>query len=184
MSRIIRRIRQSGVYFVTTHTWQRRKLFQKEAPARIFLEQVLDCRERGFYKLHAYVIMPDHLHLLLTPTRETSLEKAMQMIKGGSAHKIRHDLHYHAPVWQPGFHDRWMRDADEYQFRLRYISENPVRARLVERAEDYALSSASGRFPLDLSQFERRTSGAEAPLSPDVNVAAKAATHKATGALR
>lgn len=184
MSRIVRRIRQAGVYFVTTHTWQRRKLFQKEAPARILLEQVLSCRERGFYKLHAFVIMPDHLHLLLTPAEQTSLEKAMQMIKGGSAHKIRHGLQYQAPVWQPGFHDRWMRDADEYQSRLRYIAENPVSVRLVERAEDYALSSASGRFPLDLSEFERRTSGAEAPLSPDGNVAAKAATHKATGVAR
>ena len=178
MSRIVRRVRQAGTYFVTTHTWQRRKLFSKSEWARIVLEQLLDCRDRGFYKLHAFVIMPDHLHLLLTPAENTSLEKAMQMIKGESAHKIKHDFQNRWPVWQPGFHDRWMRDAIEYQSRLRYIAENPVSAKLVERAEEYAFSFANAGFRTDISQFDERTSGAKAHLSQCADVAAKAATHK------
>lgn len=163
MSRIKRRVRQAGVYFVTAKTWQRRPLFGKEGPAKILLEQILSCRERGFYKLHAFVIMPEHFHALLTPGDKATLEKAMQMIKGGSAYEIRKQLMYRFPIWQPGYHDRWIRSVEEYETRKRYIELNPVTAKLVDRAEAYALSSANGRFVLDASQFELvGTSGAKA----------------------
>lgn len=184
MSRIARRIRQSGVYFVTTHTWQRREIFRKEAPARILLNQMLDCRERGFYKLHAFVIMPDHLHLLVTPAEDASLEKVMMMIKGGSSHRIKKELLYRWPIWQPGFHDRWMRDAEEFRARLEYIAENPLVARLTESATEYSLSSASKKFKLDPSQFDDGTSGAKALLLQERDVAAKATTHKAHAAAK
>jgi putative transposase len=154
MARIARRVRQSGVYFVTTDTWQRRQLFLKSDPARIVLEQLLDCRERGFYKLHAFVIMPEHLHLLLTPAGDTSLEKALQMIKGGSSYRIKKELLYGFPIWHAGFHDRWIRDAKEFEARKRYIESNPVAARLVDRAEDYELGSACGKFVMDPGQFD------------------------------
>jgi hypothetical protein len=47
-----------------------------------------------------------------------------------------------------------MRDAEEYQGSMRYIDQNPVEAKLVERPEDYAFSSASGKYQLDLSRFD------------------------------
>ena len=139
---------------MTAHTWQRRQLFAKPEPARIVLQQIVEYRGRDFYKLHAFVIMPEHFHALLTPAEDTSLEKAMQMIKGGSAYKIRQQLAYKFPIWQPGYHDRWIRDAQEYRIHKRYIEENPVRARLVAKPEEFALSSANGQFALDASQFE------------------------------
>jgi len=154
MARIKRRVRQPGVYFVTAKTWERRPLFAKPGPAKIVLEQLLACRERGYYKLHAFVVMPEHFHALLTPGGETTLEKAMQMIKGGSAFRIRKELNYKLPVWQAGYHDRWIRDADEYETRRRYIALNPVTAKLIDRAEAYLLSSANGRFVLDASRFD------------------------------
>ena len=117
MGRIKRRVRRAGVYFVTAKTWQRRPLFAKPGPAGVLLEQILSCRERGYYKLHAFVIMPEHAHALLTPGGDTTLEKVMQMIKGGSAHRIGKELNYKLPVWQAGYHDRWIRDAEEYTTR-------------------------------------------------------------------
>jgi putative transposase len=184
MSRIVRRVHQAGVYFVTTHTWQRRALFQKDAAAQVLLAQILSCRDRGFYDLHAFVIMPDHLHLLLTPAKNASLEKAIQMIKGSSAYRIRKELLYSFPIWQPGFHDRWLRTAEEFQSRFDYIAKNPVFARLVESAPDYQFSSSCGRFELDFSQFDAGTSGAEAPSSVAVDVAVKTATHKTRAAAK
>jgi putative transposase len=154
VAKILRRVRQAGVYFVTSRTWQSRTIFSNAEPARILLEQIADCRERGFYKLHAFVIMPDHFHALLTPGEGTSLEKAMQMIKGGSAHRIREELHFVWPIWQRGFHDRWMRDATELQARREYIETNPVAAGLAVRAEEYSFSSASGKVALDPSRFD------------------------------
>ena len=113
MGRIARRVRQAGVYFVTTDTWQKHPLFISTDLANIVVEQIVTCRDRGFYGLYAFVVMPDHLHVLLTPGETTTVEKAMQMIKGGSAHRMG-----------------------------------------LERPEDYAFSSASGKYVLDLSCFE------------------------------
>ena len=154
MGRIARRVRQAGVYFVTTDTWQRRAIFSKAGPGQILLDQILNSRERGFYQLHAFVIMPNHLHLMLTPGENKTLEKAMQMIKGGSAHRIGKELQYQFPVWHTGFHDRWVRDAKEYRETLRYIEQNPVEARIVDSAKEYPWGSASGRFALDASRFD------------------------------
>jgi putative transposase len=122
--------------------------------ARIVLEQILSCRDRGFYKLHAFVVMPDHLHVLLTPGETTTVEKAMQMIKGGSAHRMGLEKPHKFPSWHAGFHDRWTRDAEKYLGSKKYIEQNPVEAKLVERPEDYAFSSASGKYVLDLSRFD------------------------------
>ena len=73
---------------MTTDTWQKHPLFTNTVLANIVVEQIVSCRDRGFYKVHAFVLMPDHLHVLLTPGETTTIEKAMQMIKGGSAHRI------------------------------------------------------------------------------------------------
>jgi len=140
---------------VTTDTWQKRALFAKAAAAQIVIEQLLSCRDHGFYKLHAFVVMPDHLHVLLTPGETTTVEKAMQMIKGGSAYRIRKEQHLKFPVWHAGFHDRWVRDAREYEDSKRYIEQNPAEAKLVDTPEHYEFASASGRYALDLSRFDR-----------------------------
>src|SRR5258708_12396039 len=97
--------------------------------------------------------MVGHLSVLLTPAEETTIEKAMQMIKGGSAHRIGLEKPQKFPIWHSGFHDRWMRDAEEYRASKRYSEQNPVEAKLVERPEDYGFSSANGNYVLDLSQF-------------------------------
>ena len=153
VGRIARRVRQAGVYFVTTDTWQRRALLAKPDVARIVLEQILTCWDRRFYRLHAFVLMPEHLHILLTPGDETTIEKAIQLIKGGSAHRIGQERPQKFPIWHAGFHDRWMRDAEEYRNSKLYIELNPVEAKLVERPEDYILSSATGQYVLDPSVF-------------------------------
>ena len=69
-------------YFITTVTANRRRLFQIEQNAYLFIEVLQEQRIKKRLQLHAFVIMPDHIHLLLTPTREISLEKVMQFIKG------------------------------------------------------------------------------------------------------
>lgn len=164
MSRILRRVHRLGVYFVTTDTGQRRKLFSSPDWARILAEHVLACRDRDFYKLHAFVVMPDHLHVLLTPGAETTIEKAAQMIKGGSSRTLRAELGTAFPVWHAGFHDHWIRNGEEYRTRYAYISANPVAAKLVDRAEDYEWSSVSRKYQLDASPYDETeiASGAKA----------------------
>lgn len=126
-----------GTYFVTSVTWNRRRLFQVEANAQLFLATLQHYRREGHYKLHAFVVMPDHIHLLLTPQNIT-LERATMLIKGGFSHRL-HTTH---PVWQRSFTDHRIRTRADFDHHRAYIHNNPVRARLCQRPEDYPWSSA------------------------------------------
>lgn len=93
--------------------------------------------------------MPDHFHVLITPAIDKTLERVVQYIKGASAHRIESELKFTFPVWQRGFSDHRMRDAEDYEAYLRYIELNPVKRRIVASASEYGWSSASGRFLVD-----------------------------------
>jgi len=126
-----------GTFFVTSRTYNRRRLFQKEANAQLFLETLQHYRREGRYKLHAFVVMPDHIHLLLTP-QDIALERVMQLIKGGFSRRLPSKL----PLWQRGFTDHRIRDREDFLKHRAYIHDNPVRGRLCQRPEDYPYSSA------------------------------------------
>jgi putative transposase len=115
----------------------------------LFIETLLRYREKGAYALHAFVLMPDHFHVLLTPSVSTTLERAAQLIKGGSARVMGVEGNLQFPVWQRGFSDHRIRDAGDYASHVHYIEQNPVRKRLVIKADDYRWSSASGGYKVD-----------------------------------
>jgi len=79
-----------GTYFITASTFQRSNLFQSERMARLFVEVLLGYRGQGKYLLHEFVLMPDHFHLLITPT--LTLERALQLIRGGFSYRARKGL--------------------------------------------------------------------------------------------
>jgi putative transposase len=126
-----------GTYFVTSRTYKSSRLFQVTANAELFLETLQHYRRAGHFKLHDFVVMPDHFHLLLTPI-DVSLERTVGFIKGGFSRRLASKF----PVWQRGFTDRRIRNREEFEIRREYIHQNPVRARLVESAELYPFSSA------------------------------------------
>src|ERR1035437_8494323 len=95
--------------------------------------------------------MPNHLHLLLTPSGETSLETAMHLIKGGSSHEIHRRRENKIQIWSSGFHEATIRDVEDFEARRNYIRMNPVEAGLAARPEDWAYGSASGKFALDVT---------------------------------
>lgn len=132
-------------YFVTTVTAGRRRLFQVNNAADLMLETLRNYRNRGKFALHAFVIMPDHLHLLLTPATDVSLEKALQFVKGGFSFR----LNSKREVWERGFNEVQIRSAEKFDSCRRYIEENPVRAGLSESREGFRYSSASLPGALD-----------------------------------
>jgi putative transposase len=139
----------TGTYFITSRTWQGRALFLKPKAAELFVATMLHYRDNQAYQVHAFVLMPEHFHLLVTPSAQLSLERVVQLVKGGSAHTIRKQLGLTFPVWQRGFSDHRIRDSADYAAHLRYIDDNPVKRGLVETAMTYAWSSASGQFTMD-----------------------------------
>jgi putative transposase len=139
----------AGTYFVTSRTWESRALFFAEQNCLLFVESLLHYRDQGLFALHSFVLMPDHFHVLLTPGTNTTLERAVQFIKGGSAHRMRGERSSASPVWQRGFSDHRIRDSADCASHGCYIEQNPVRKRLVTSAKDYRWSSASGNYNMD-----------------------------------
>lgn len=92
--------------------------------------------------IHAVVVMPDHVHLLLTPLRDLdgnlySLIEILQGIKSASAHSLNRSLGRSGPVWQEESFDHVLRSEESLQEKLEYLRQNPVRRGLVTRPEDY-----------------------------------------------
>ena len=135
---------ETRTYLVTAVTAQRRRLFQVTASAELFRETLFDYRRQGRFLVHAYVIMPDHFHVLITPAPEISLEKAVQFIKGGFSFRLKSKM----DVWMKSFNESQVSTREKFTDCLRYIEENPVRAGLVSSAEAYPFSSA-GQDGLD-----------------------------------
>jgi REP element-mobilizing transposase RayT len=93
-------------------------------------------------KLHAAVVMPDHVHLLLTSLRDErgwpyALPAILKLIKGVSARSVNKLLVSSGPVWQEESFDHALRSNESFQAKGEYIRQNPVRAGLVKRPEDY-----------------------------------------------
>jgi putative transposase len=133
-------------YFVTSKTWEGRALFRAESWARLFFKTLLFYRNDS-YLLHEFVLMPDHFHLLITPS--ISLERAVQLIKGGFSHQAKKELGSKAEIWQRGFSDHRIRDIEDYDKHVHYIHLNPVKKHLCEKPEGYRYSSAYPGWKLD-----------------------------------
>jgi putative transposase len=169
MGRLTHRTGEGWTYFVTTKSWENTFWFQAMQVAEIVVGKMVEYRSKGNYLLHDFVLMPNHLHLILTPSN-ASLEKCMQLIKGGSSFEIRKLRRSKTEVWQSGFHESRVRDWADYQRKRDYVRFNPVTAKLAEKPQDWQFSSASGRFTLDpisrgLKPFDEQAAnvGAKAP---------------------
>jgi len=141
-------------FFVTSVTDGRRALLQSERMARLLLDVLYSYREKRRLLLHEFVIMPNHFHLLITPAQDTSLEKAVQFIKGGFSYRAKKELLLHSEIWQPRFTNHRIRDPEDYDRHRAYIRENPVNANLRGRAELYPYSSAFPGVELDAPPHE------------------------------
>lgn len=136
-------------FFVTSVTDGRRALLQSERMARLFIDVLQGYRRQGRFLLHEFVVMPNHIHLLITPAADIPLEKAMKFIKGGFSYRVKKELDLDFAVWEAGFTNHRVRDWEDYQRHRSYIRNNAVKARLVERPELFPYSSASPGAEVD-----------------------------------
>jgi putative transposase len=136
-----------STYFITAATFQKHSLFQSGRMADLFVQVLVTYRSEHKYLLHEFVLMPDHLHLLITPT--LTLERALQLIKGGFSFRAKRELSVGGEIWEKSYHDRRVRDWREYCAFRQYIHLNPVKKGLAGIAEEYPYSSARAGIPLD-----------------------------------
>lgn len=139
----------AATYFVTAGTSFKQNLLQSDGMAELFCGTLFHYRDAHKFQLHAFVVMPNHFHLILTVPEGTTLERAMQFIKGGFSHQAGKLLGVRHAIWQKSFVDRRVRDGAELEKYTTYIHQNPVKARLVDTAGEYRYSSLNPAFAMD-----------------------------------
>jgi putative transposase len=134
---------RAGMSYVTTAPQDRRPIFEISRVAELFIDTLLHYRTLGLYKLHAYVVMPDHVHLLLTP-QSITLDQAVALIKNGFAYRLDTEL----SVWQEGYTGYSVANNHDLEIVRAYLHQLPVRANLAAAPELYPHSSAHRQAPI------------------------------------
>lgn len=119
-------IRQKlSTYAITISTFKRHRHFQKTSHAELFIATLFRYRDAGKFLLHGFVVMPDHVHVLITPAIDQSTSRCIQLIKGGYSYSVREQSA--GQVWHSGYHEHRIRDANDFAAQLTYIANNPIR---------------------------------------------------------
>ena len=134
-------------YFITASAYMHQNLFQRTETADLLLATIIRNRDKGEFLLHEFVIMPNHVHLLVTPNVPS--RKWLGPLKGFTGHEAIRILGLNKrPFWQDESYDHLIRNDEESARIKHYIDWNPVKAGLATLPEEFPFSSAtSGRSP-------------------------------------
>jgi putative transposase len=141
-------------FFATTRTAGGKSLFQTERMAGLFIDVLRSTMRIKRILVHDFVVMPNHVHILMSVPGEMSLEKTMQLIKGGFSFRAKKELGFRGEIWQRGFSDVRIADEQSFQQHRKYIENNPVKAGLANTVDEYPYGSACLK--------KRKHAGAEA----------------------
>ena|SRR5215831_17004181 len=135
-----RMLAPSRTFFVTPKTSMGRALLQSERNATLLIDVLRSYVTARKFQVHDFVVMPDHVHLLITVGGDLTIEKAMQYIKGGFSFRLKKELGYLGEVWQRGFSEVRVHDRQSFLRYREYIAQNPVKAGLVDSPETFPYS--------------------------------------------
>ena len=127
----------SRTFFTTTKVSMGRRLLQSERNAGLLIDVLRSLVAERAFKLHDFVVMPDHLHLLFTIGDGMTVEKAMQLVKGRFSFRLGKEFDFKGEVWQKGFSEEQVLGDTSFQACRAYIANNPVKAGLVDSPEKY-----------------------------------------------
>jgi len=136
------RVDEAGrIYHVRASTLGNQPWLARPDCAETLIECLLKWRSKLEFKLFAFVVMPEHTHILLMPTEAAGLRAIVMNLKRDSSWRISQLFASRGHLWRAEFFDHWMRTKDQAARAVEYIHENPVRRCLVKKAEEYPYSS-------------------------------------------
>lgn len=140
MPRPLRPIADGLVYHVINRGNNRQDVFRKEGDFKAFLAALAELKERKPFELYGYCLLKNHFHLLIRPSG-ASISRIVQSLL--VSHTQRYHRHYRSGghVWQGRFKSPIIQNDEHLLTVLRYVEANPLRAKLVRRADDYPWSS-------------------------------------------
>ena len=167
----LKRFHASGqTHFVTFCCYHRRPSFTTAIPRQVF-EAALE-RVRLSFELcvYGYVVMPEHVHLLLSEPRQQTLADAIKSLKQGVSRRLIGEAEH---FWQKRYYDFNVRNEPQFVEKLRYIHQNPVKRGLCGGAEDWEWSSfrryatgCAGRVEIECERAARKRERAAGKLGP------------------
>src|ERR1017187_8193343 len=131
----------SRTFFAPTKTSMGRALLPSERNATLLIDLLRSDVAAGRFQLHDFLIMPDQVHLLLTVSGDSTIERVMQFIKGGFSYRLKREFGDLGEVWQRGFSELRVEDRESYVRHREYIAQNPVRAGLVDYPKSFPTAS-------------------------------------------
>ncbi len=157
MSKLLRHYSKGSIYFITAVTDQREKLLIKHYD--LLRDSMTKYQNNLKFELIAFVILPDHLHLIINP-ENSDLSNIMQRIKLSFSKKLRYISVRSGMVWQKRFWDHVIRDRDDMNRHIDYIHYNPVKHGYVNSPFDWKESSIhdfyeKGLYPKDWGRKEK-----------------------------
>jgi REP element-mobilizing transposase RayT len=153
MSHLPRFLIDGFVYHTISTTRGRIPLFADRLNALTVLETIEAARVRREAYILAFAVMPDHLHLLVSPIVPNELPGIIQGIKSVSSHRINSRMGSRGPRWQQSYYDRAIRNELQLFQTIDYIHRNPVEAHLSATAEEFEFSSAYPPSRSDVNAF-------------------------------
>jgi REP element-mobilizing transposase RayT len=118
------------------------KAFFRDPRLAAMVQEALLGDDGRKYRLFAWVVMPNHVHFLLTRFPHFTLAEIMQSFKSLTAHKANRMLGRSGQLWMPDYFDRYIRNERHFEKTVKYIERNPVQARICATAKEYPFSSA------------------------------------------
>jgi putative transposase len=123
-------------YFLTICTLDRARYFIAADPVKLVVDQILRIAVQEAMAIPVYLLMPDHAHLLVDGENDAADLKAfMKLAKQHSCYQFKKEYRKH--LWQDGYYEHVLRDAEKSEEVIEYIVSNPVRGKLVENPADY-----------------------------------------------
>jgi putative transposase len=138
-------------FFATTKTAMGKQLLQSELNAELMIDVLRSLVAERAFELLDFVIMPDHLHLVLSVGSGMTIERAMQLVKGRFSRRLSKELGFSGEVWQRGFSEEQVLGRARLEKSRKYIADNPVKA---------GLAKSSGEYPYCFASLAKRKSEA------------------------
>jgi putative transposase len=141
---LIRYHKSKQAHFITISCFHRKPRFNSPTVRDIFLTSLEQTRVTYALLIYGYVVMPNHVHLIVSEPERGALSIAMQALKVPVAKCARTrapDILEVEPFWQKRYYDHNIRNYEKFVEKLKYIHRNPVKRELVQRPEDWPWSS-------------------------------------------
>lgn len=128
------------LHFITFSCYHRLPFLHTTEARDVFLEMLEDARQKYLFRVAGYIVMPEHVHLLVSEPQSGTLSTVLQVVKQRTARKVHGAIR--GQMWQRRFYDFNVFTREKVAEKLFYMHENPVKRGLVLSAEDWSWSSA------------------------------------------